>query len=72
MKLTQLQIDALKELSRFERRFLGGGQFWWRQASMRSLAKLGLVEAWHPAGKTVKNMAHRITEAGRKALEEAE
>ena len=66
-KLTPQLKSALRECGDH-----GRGPFWWRQASMKKLADMGLVVAWHPRGRTdVKLMAYRITDAGRAALQEA-
>lgn len=68
MMLTKTQIEALEELERFERRMTLQTPYWWRQASMRVLAERGFVCPWHPTGKRVKIMAHRLTDGGREFL----
>lgn len=63
-KLTGRQLDALKEIQRFS------VPYYWRRASMRTLAALGLVEAIAVVGRAAENGPWRITDAGRAALSE--
>lgn len=56
-------LEALRELAKHR-----GGPYWWRQASMKKLADMGLVEAWHPERKVNGRMAHRITPKGVDAI----
>ncbi len=58
-------LDALVDCGRYTS---FGNVYWWRQAAMRKLEVLGLVEAWHPEGKITKRPAHRLTQAGRDML----
>lgn len=69
-KLHPHLADALAELGRHEAG-AKGTVYWWRRASMKKLAALGLTETWlpksleHYKGKT---LPYRLTEAGRQAL----
>ena len=56
-------FDAMVELRDHEH--AGRGPFWWRQASMKRLFAMGLVEPWHPEGKELKRMASRLTPKGK-------
>lgn len=64
--LNNRQADALIELARYERQ--GRMPYWWRKASMRQLADLGLVvrDAEH---STPKSPAWKITEIGKSEAE---
>ncbi|MCV9964005.1 hypothetical protein OIU34_19175 [Pararhizobium sp. BT-229] len=64
-RLSETNLEALRELAKHR-----GGPYWWRQASMKKLQSLGLVEAWHPENKVAKRMAYRITKKGADALAE--
>lgn len=64
-QLSGTNLEALRELAKHR-----GGPYWWRQASMKKLLGMGLVEAWHPERKVTKRMAHRMTAKGVEALEE--
>jgi hypothetical protein len=57
--LSGTNLEALRELAKHR-----GGPYWWRQASMKKLLAMGLVEAWHPEKKITKRMAHRLTAKG--------
>lgn len=61
--------SALRELDRHERRGRGT-PFWWRRASMAVLAEKLMVCPWFPGGKPNKRPAYRLTDAGRKYLED--
>jgi hypothetical protein len=64
--LGKREMDALREIAWRQRHGLGRGTgYRWRQASMRKLAVLGLVEVM-PAyqGETLQVMPYRITAAG--------
>ncbi|MDW9481694.1 hypothetical protein GOB57_23895 [Sinorhizobium meliloti] len=62
--LAENELVSLRELRRYR------GPYWWRQASMKKLLAMGLVETWHPDGKVIKRMAHRLTKKGIDALAE--
>ncbi|MCZ7861369.1 hypothetical protein O9X98_08165 [Agrobacterium salinitolerans] len=64
-QLAGTNLEALRELGKYK-----GGPYWWRQASMKKLLGMGLVEAWHPERKLTKRMAHRMTAKGVDALNE--
>lgn len=64
-QLSGTTLEALRELAKHR-----GGPYWWRQASMKKLASVGLVEEWHPERKVTARMAHRVTQKGLAALAE--
>jgi hypothetical protein len=70
MKLPLRLRDALAELQRYteDRNVI----YWWRRASMAKLAAMGLVETYRPLDfpASRKVLPYRITEAGRRALQE--
>ena len=68
-KLTKAQRETLKEMDRYEHR---GWVYWFREASCRALAELGLAEQYLPPSVAqrprMKARPYRITPAGRAAL----
>ena len=66
VQLNETLLVALRDVASYK-----AGPFVWKQASMKRLATMGLVEAWSPDGKSKKVMAHRITAAGRGILAKA-
>jgi hypothetical protein len=68
--LTRNQLDALAECARYQRQ---RRDYWWRIASMKRLAELGLVEECHPefaalGGYRGKKSCYRPTQAGIKFM----
>ncbi len=72
VRLTKALKHTLRELADIE---AANSFYWWRQASCARLAELGLAETYTPpsfAGRPMlKQRPYHITEAGRKALQEA-
>jgi hypothetical protein len=58
--LTEAQLATLREMARYST------AYWFRQATCKTLVELGLAEA---IGSR-KRPPHRITQAGRKALQQ--
>ncbi len=59
--LTEAQLSTLREMKMYS-----PGPYWFRQATCRSLVALGYAEV---LGQHLKRPAHRITPAGRRALQ---
>ncbi len=64
VKLTEAQRATLREMKSYS-----PGPYWFRQATCRSLVALGYAE---PTRTDIKRPPHRITDAGRAALEQEE
>lgn len=63
IKLTEAQLATLREMSGYPK------EYWFRQATAKSLVFLGLAEPIQP---NLKRHPHRITQAGRDYLKSIE
>lgn len=71
IELTPRLIEALVECERYTTKIKG--LYWWREASMKKLEAMGLVEQWLPPSVAerprMKARPYRITDKGREFLQ---